>query len=435
MVTGAAVHSRPGRLSREFSGELPRLASTLGSSVLITVFGAVSGISLARGLGPAARGELAFLLVWPQLVSTLANVGVDLAVTYYSTDSKRSRNVPATALALALPQSVLGAGLYLTIWPFALDGPWVGLLPLLMAALVPVDLTALYLACALNGRHDVRAFNLLRMAMPALYAGAVALLLALGHLSVGAAAGAFVVANTVLAVAMLARVRSRHGLGRFDVRLARDLLGYGLRGHLGRLSPQGIGMDLLIIGLVLSTRDLGLFAAATALLAASRMLTTSSALVVFPEASSAHLHGGVPRVRGTIAAVTLATAALAAVLWLVATPLTTLVFGHDFGGAASILRLLAIGEVGLIAYVLLGEAIRGSGRPGLTTVAEAVNWTVFLAATTLGATFGGIEGVAAGLAASRLLMVGVFVLLAWKARALTPLLAAAAVPAVAGECR
>ena len=433
MVTGTLVDSRTGRLRQELKGELPRLASTLGSSVVITAFGAVSGISLARGLGPTARGELAFLLIWPQLVSTLANVGVDLAVTYYSTDPRRSQNVPATALVLALPQSVLGAGLYLTIWPFALDRPWTGLLPLLMAVLVPVDLTALYLAGALNGRRDVRAFNLLRTAMPALYAIVVALLLVLGQLSVGAAAGAFVVANTVLAFAMLARVRLRHGLGRFDARLARGLLGYGLRGHLGRLSPQGLGMDLLIIGLVLGTRDLGLFAAATGLLAASRMLTASGALVVFPEASAAHLNRRTPRVRGTIAAVTLATAALAVVLWLTATPLMTLIFGNAFSAGASILRLLAIGEVGLIAYVLLGEGIRGSGRPGLTTMAEGVNWAVFLAATTLGATFGGIEGVAAGLAASRLLMVGVFLVIAWRARALTPLLGAAAVPAVAGE--
>jgi hypothetical protein len=65
----------------------------------------VSGTIAARVLGPGSRGDLAMLLLWPQLVVTVGMLGVELAATYYSADKRRRGRVPATALTIAAVQA------------------------------------------------------------------------------------------------------------------------------------------------------------------------------------------------------------------------------------------------------------------------------------------------------------------------------------------
>jgi O-antigen/teichoic acid export membrane protein len=389
-----------------------RVAETIGSSVVISAFGVMSGVALARGLHPTGRGELALLLLWPQVVSTLSTAGVDLSATFFSADPERRRNVPATVFALALRQSLVAVPIYLALWPLVFRSAHLGWLPLLMVPLIPVDLVAVYTAACLNGRHDHHAFNAARLTMAPLYAAGVGVLALTGELSVGRGAALFVASNTVLLAAGLLILYRRHGFGRVDRGLRRAVWRFGLRGHLGRLSPQGLGVELVVVGLVLAPRDVGLLAVAIAFLSGARVLTSAVAAVVYPEASAARLSGDPQRVRGLILLTVATTSAGAALLWVLAQPLTVALFGQSFAAAAGIARVLAVGEIARSAYVLVIEALRGSGRPGLTTVAESANWVVFLVAVSVGAAADGLMGVAIGLAIGCFASLGILLALA-----------------------
>jgi O-antigen/teichoic acid export membrane protein len=395
-----------------------RLPATLGTSVAITVFGVISGVITARWLGPVGKGELALLLLWPQIISTLATLGVDLAVTYFSADPERRPNVPRTALATAVRQSAIGIAIYLALWPLVYRSTHVGALPLLIALVIPVDLAGLYLVHALNGRHDFRAFNWIRLTMPPAYAAAVGVLAAVGALSVTTAAVSFLCAYALVTLAALAYTRRRHGLGRNDRALRRQLTRFGLRAHLGRLSPQNLGVDVVVVSIVLATQNLGLFTAAIAFVGLGRMLAGSVGLVVFPQASAAHLAGEPPRVRGMIAITLAATALGALLLWLLATPLTVTLFGERFRPAADVARILALGEIARSAYGLLVEALRGSGCAGLTTVVQALDWVIFAGGAFVGAAAGGLKGVAVGLAVAATVSLAVLLLAAARRGAL-----------------
>jgi O-antigen/teichoic acid export membrane protein len=414
----------------EIRGLAPRLLQTFGSSLAVVAFSVVSGVVLARGLGPTGRGELALLLLWPQLLSTLGNLGLDLGATYFSADRLRSAHIPAAVIRLALRQSLVVVPVYLALWPLVFRGAGLGLYPLLMALLIPVDLVAIVVTACLNGRHDYGAFNTVRSSMAPVYAVAVGVLLLAGGLTVGRAAAAYLAANTLLAAFGVALLRRRHGLGSFDASLAREVRRFGLRGHLGRLSPQGLGIDVVIVALVLSRHDLGLFTVAIAFLGGVRLLSTSAALVVYPHVSSAHLGGAPQKVRSTIVLTVCAAAASALVLWFLAGPLVTGFFGARFSGAAHVLRLLALGEIARTAYLLLIEALRGLGHPGLTTIAESANWLVFLAAVTLGAAAGGLIGLAFAIALASFLSLGLLLVISWRSDALTPIFGRQAVVAV-----
>ena len=394
-----------------FAGDLaalaPRLAGTLGASGVVAMLGLASGAIAARDLGPEGRGQLAMLLLWPQLFCTLGNLGVDLAATYLSADPARRTRLPLTLFALGAGQSLLLVPAYLLLMPFVFDGRVVTRDAMLLSSLIPLYLTGCYAAGALGGWQNFRALNAVRIATPLLYTAAIVALAAGGRLSPGTAAAGFLAANgtaDVLGIVLLLR-QAGHGVA--EAQLARETLAYGLRGHLGRLSPQALGIDAVVVSLVLSTRDLGLFVAATAFLAAPRLLTASLGIVVFPHVSAAHLNGERPRLRAMGALYAAAAVVPSLALLAFAHPALTLLFGSEYGGAATVLRLLAVASLALSLRAFPLEVLRGTGRPGLTSVSEALSWAMFLSGVVAGTALAGLEGVAAGVAVASVASLGV----------------------------
>src|SRR6266851_4167131 len=80
-------------------------AVSLVASGLVQLLNVVSGIVIARSLGPAGRGELAAVLLWPALLASLSGLGTTDAITYLTARRpERTRDVAATGLLLSLLQ-------------------------------------------------------------------------------------------------------------------------------------------------------------------------------------------------------------------------------------------------------------------------------------------------------------------------------------------
>jgi len=72
----------------------------------------LTGILLARTLGPRGRGELAAAILWPTLIMTLGTLGMTEAITYHT--ARRSASLRAlfgTSASMAVsPSSGTGRG-------------------------------------------------------------------------------------------------------------------------------------------------------------------------------------------------------------------------------------------------------------------------------------------------------------------------------------
>jgi len=389
---------------------LPRLAGTFGTSGASAALGVVSGTVAARVLAPSGRGDLALLLLWPQLVVTLGNLSVEAAATYLSADPRRRPNVPATTLALSAVQSVALVAVYLALVPFVLD-EHLRRDALAMAPLIPLYLAG---ACAIDvlaGRLRFAAFNAVRITLPVLYCAAIVAFALAGVLTPIAGALAYLAAHACADALALALVWRDGGLGRVDRALAKEALHYGARAHVGRLAPQALGLDTALISLALSSHDVGLYSAATAFLAAPNLVASSVGMVVFPHVSAARRTGAPAQLGATFALHTAAVAVCALALIVAARPAVVLLFGDDYAGAVTPLRILALASVPLSLRVFPIEVLRGVGRPGLASVAQVADWALFLAPIPLGARVGGIAGAATGLAFAAGLSLAVLALL------------------------
>jgi O-antigen/teichoic acid export membrane protein len=393
---------------------VPKLASTLGTSGVCVLLGLVSGTLAARVLGPSSRGELAQLLLWPQLVITTGNLSIEMAAVYLSGDARRRRDVPATVLGISFVQSLILMPVYVVLVLVVYRHSGFTREALVMVPLVPMYLVGAVSIDVLAGRLRFGAFNLVRVTLPAIYTGGLVALAVMGRLTPMTAALAFLVAHGCDDVLALALVWLESGFGRFDRGIARAAVSFGARAHLGRLSAQALSVDILIISLMLSARDLGLYTAASAFLAAPGLVASSIGFVVYPHVSATHQAGERPQLQAIFALHAASVAVLAALLFVLAAPLITLMFGDSYASAAPALRWLAVGAVAASIRAFPIEVLRGVGRPGLTSLVEVANWLFFLLAIPIGAAQGGLIGVAAAVAAANYASLAALGVLVWR---------------------
>ncbi|HYM15521.1 MAG TPA: hypothetical protein VEZ14_08170 [Dehalococcoidia bacterium] len=409
-----ARHVLSGR--SEILGIAPKLAGTLGASGVIALLGAVSGTTAARALGPAGRGELAQILLWPQIIATLGILGLDLAAIHLSADPARRKNAPATVLLLAAAEGALLIPVYLVLLPFLFSGSERTSALLTLPIIHGLIIGSCAAAC-LSGRLQFRLFNATRVAAPLLYCAAIVALWLSGLLTPRSGALAFVLAAGIADALALLFIWRSFGFGSFERPLARRAVSYGVRSHIGRVTPQLLSVDAMIVALLLPTRDVGIFVVATSFLAAPTLLTSAVGLVMFPHVSTSHLAGERARFRATFFAQLGAVTAVALLLVAFAHPAIVTLFGSDYASGAEVLRLLAVASVALSARSFLIEVLRGLGRPGLTSLAEIVNWALFLVAAITGALAGGLVGTALAVTVASFASLGVLGALAWVTRA------------------
>lgn len=386
--TGQSAAAAPARRSFARDGVATILvtAATMG-------LGLLTGVLVARTLGPDGRGALTAVLTTAQLLGWLFGMGCGKAVTY------------------ALSRDPSAGGRLLTTWtlmllPVATAAVLAGhlLLPTLLAAQPPetLELARLYLpmiALALLselamglvlGDQDFRSFNALNFFQPAGVAVSYAVLWAVGLFTVETAVIAQAAMSTLVLVAALLLLLRRHGIGRLDLSLGRSTAWYAMRTHgdvVGGVITQRL--DLLIIPAFLPAAQVGLYALATSLSWLIVNLSSALATVVMP-AATRRGRSGRDLVLNSLQATFAVGGVLGGGLFLFADIAIGLVYGPSFADSALPLRLLLPGAVLYAAASILLNGLYAENRPFTATLANLLGMVVTVGGLLLFLRSGGI---------------------------------------------
>lgn len=362
----SSVSARLARAPGLLRGALP---ATLATSGAIQALNVVTGITLARGLGPRSRGEVAAVFLWVMLVASAGQIGLPEAVTYYTASTPRRASVVLEvalriALLLSLPLVLIGAlTVTLVLGHYGATTLTAGFLAL---TAIPLYMGTNITVASLQGLSAIRSFNAVRGLQFILTAAALVSFAVVHALTVRTATYSYLAAFGITFVVALAVLRA-HGVVRtgFDRGLSRALLGYGLRSQASFVTSTLIErLDQLLISVMLGAALLGLYVVAVTLTTGASLVAYTIGLVAFPRvAALADISA-----RATIARRYLLISvvlSMALVLPMVAfTPqLLDLLFGHAFVKIASVCRVLIIASVFLAFTQLLTSLLRGLGRP------------------------------------------------------------------------
>lgn len=360
-----------------------RTATTFATNALVAALSFVNVLVVARALGPAGRGEVAFLIAIGLMTSHVAALSLQEANANLAASERELRPRLATNSAiLAGLLSVVACALLfglVAVVP-AVAGDLDSALIWIPVAAVPMVVLKLYLNFLLQADYAFGVTNLAWLLGPVTTAVLNVTLVVVDRISVTAAAGAWLVGQVLGAAVLVWYVARRAaGFGRPDIALARRALGFGLKAHSGRLlGISNYRADQWILGAVAGTRELGLYSVAVAWAEVLFYLSGVLVMVQRPDLVRANAQEAARRAARLFRVALVAATPVALALVLAAPLLCVGIFGEEFRSSIDDLRVLALGAYGITAVSLLGNALTAQRKPMLTTAAVAVAFVAML---------------------------------------------------------
>jgi O-antigen/teichoic acid export membrane protein len=332
------------------SGAAGPMVGSFAATGAIQLVQAVIGVILARILGPSDRGELAAVILWPMLITTIGSLGISQSATYHASQAKHIGGVVGSTLAIVAVDSVLLMAFGWLILPLVLGGHDPGVVhtgQLYLLAFVPLCLLVVSMLSILNGAQRFLWYQSLRLLLIGVTVSGIVALAVTGKMTVASAACAYLAAYAITAaVALVLVVRSsRGGIGPSRKGI-RDLLGFGFKSQLSQsMWALNERADQLVISAFFGAATLGLYVVAVT-------LTSLTTLIV---------------------SATLFCATLVSVPIFIAEPaLIRFLFGEDFVGAAGVGRVLLLAGIVFGLNRVLEAVLQAADRPLESSIGEGV---------------------------------------------------------------
>jgi O-antigen/teichoic acid export membrane protein/O-antigen ligase len=371
-ISGRITALVPAVLTANVAARVVALASLSAATVLV-----------ARAGGPKLLGELTLLRVLPGLIGVLVGCGLPSAAPFFlaGRDWDKGR-LRTTIIVLTLAGSLAASACWLLLSPLihqVFFHPWhIGVV---LAAAVPV-FTQLWVATGksfLQGEDDMRGANWAIAAEEAVFLPVYVGLIPIMHgtsLLMTALVGADVLVTLGIAVRLARRCGYMHGWGKPDVRLAREICGYGIRGQIGgMLSLVNLRLDVAILGALVGPGTLGIYAVASKYAELLRLPGLAITYVLYPRLAARDREEASRAVVALLPRALIFTM-LAAIPLAVAVPLLPYVYGQAFTSAMLPAYILLFGLIGEGVAGLVSAYLYAVGRPGANSLALGVSVVV-----------------------------------------------------------
>ncbi len=351
------------------------LVVSLGASGVLQACLFVSGIIVARVLGPADRGRLALIIVLPEVAAQLSAVGVPSALTYFvAKDRPRWEAIVRQLGVVVLAQILVALVFSLVLRRLFVSGHarhatlFVGL------AGPPSVLLQYYGLHVMQGVGELRLFNAYRVLPYFIYSAGVLVLWLAGAGLVGFTA-AWLVAQVIAAGVILTHLvrRARRNSDRVEGAGARrgEILRFGMRGFAAQVSPvETFRVDTLVVAGLFPDKVVGYYAVANSLSNVPRFIADGLSAVAYPHVAEPDVAQGRPIARRYIALAAGLCGSAALVIGVLLPVLIPALFGDRFRPAVTVAEILiACAALVSVRRVAL-DCQRALGRPGAATLNE-----------------------------------------------------------------
>ena len=361
-----------------------RSTATTGGQDVATVFATQAGVIafglliqslLAHVLLPEGRGIYAVSIALSGVLAVLCTPGSNTGAQYLVM-AKRLTVSSGTTAAVMIGMVGSGLGILLALplmsreLPFLLDGET----RRIALILIPVNIFTTTADLLLTGLRRFTLLGVLSVARSAAHALILFLLMRVQGTGVDGAIVALAAAN-LLMIAATFRYLVRHH--QFALRMPsrvefRAVLGYGVRYHAARVGAVvGRNAGVLLLGLIASPADAGLFAAANALMARFGTIATAVGSALLSRVAVG-TDGRPELVARCVRIVGFATAAAVGVFCAVSIPVIRLLLSDAFLPAAPLIWILAPGVIANGTSGIFTVYLRGTDRP------ELCSWSVWI---------------------------------------------------------
>ncbi len=346
------------------------------ADVTILLSNVISSLVGARALGPAGRGDLLVIVLWPPVVAMLAGLGLPTAYRYWmAREPERVSYLFSNAVLYTIAVGVLSVAAADLIVPHLVGqrSPQVMMLLRIYQVNIPAALFLDLMRGLLEGTRRFGWAGAARMIFFGVQAFGFAGLWAAGHLTVATAMITMIIAQTssmlLALIAVLSQLRPSWKPSWVEFK---NSMHYAVRDYPGGVADfTTLRLDQLVLAAMASNVAIGLYVVAVRLSEMTTLAADAIADALMPEVAASKVENRAELLwaRSLRLAIYMHLVLLPP-LWLGAPLLLKILFGERFVPATGAFRwlLVAAGVWSLGSIVISG--LRGFGYPGLSTLAK-----------------------------------------------------------------
>ena len=346
------------------------------ADVAILLSNVVSSLIGARALGPAGRGDLLVIVLWPPVMAMLAGLGLPTAYRYWmAKEPHRVSYLFSNAVVYTIVVGVLSVLAADLIVPHLVGqrSPQVMMLLRIYQVNIPAALFLDLMRGLLEGTRRFGWAGAARMIFFGVQATGFAVLWSVGRLTVTTAMITMIAAQaTSMLLALIAvwhqlRPSWQPSWAEFKISL-----GYAVRDYPGGVADfTTLRLDQLVLAGMASNVAIGLYVVAVRLSEMTTLAADAIADALMPEvaASKAENRAELLWARSFRLAIYMH-AVLLVPLWLGAPLILRVLFGETFVPATGALRWLLVAAAVWSLGSIVISGLRGFGYPGLSTLAR-----------------------------------------------------------------
>ena len=352
---------------------------TLVTNSAVNALGLINAVLLSRWMGPVGRGEIAAAFLWPGLLIYLSSMGLIFSTMYFTS---QPGSTPDVILGNSMLLGLLLGGLAMVLGFVGM--PWLlhSQSRIVISAsrwyliVIPLSLLSQFGIGVLQGRRQLKALNWLMTIIPVGYLGGTVLLVAINKLRLMNIVALHLGLNLgVLICTLFALARAGvRPLVRTDAALAKRMLGYGLKVHVGQVSGHiNLNLDQMLIAAWLPPVSLGYYVVAVSAAGLSQILAGAVRTVAMPNIASRASSHARRELLGTIfRRYWLISVALMIAMSATIPILIPLIYGAGFRASVLPAEILIVAAMFTGAKSVLGEGAVALGDPWLISKANII---------------------------------------------------------------
>ena len=349
------------------------------TDIAITLSSIVTSLIGARSLGPAGRGDLLVVTLWPLVIAMLATLGLPNAFRYWmAKEPSRCSRLFSNAVVYTLIAGAISIVLSDLIVPHLIGSrsPQVMLLARVYMINIPAVIFLSLMRGLLEGTKRFGWSGAARFIFFGVQAVGFSSLWAFNRLTVATAAFTMIVAQLVsMLLALFAVCRELKPRWSPSWDEFRTSMHYGLRDYAGEISDfTTLRLDQMMMGGMASNVAMGLYVMAVRLSEITTFIAGALADALMPEVAGSR-KGDDPEalLARTLRLTLYANVIMLVPLWLAAPLMLRILFGQSFVPATGAFRWLLVAAVVWSAGAIVIRGLQGFGHPGLTTLARFVS--------------------------------------------------------------
>ena len=344
------------------------------STILLSTM--ISSLVGARALGPAGRGDLLVVVLWPPVIAMLAGLGLPTAYRYWmAKEPERVSRLFSNAVIYTMIVGVISIGLADLIVPHLVGNrsPQVMTLLRIYQINIPAALFLNLMRGLLEGTRRFGWAGAARLLSFIVQGPGFLILWLLGSLTVTTAAYTLIIGQTASMLlglfAVWHQLRPRWKPSWSELKTS---MHYGVREYPGGVADfTTLRLDQLMLGAMASNVAIGLYVIAVRLSEMTTLAADAIADALMPEVASSKTASRADSLcaRSLRLAIYMHLLLLPP-LWLAAPLILRILFGQSFVPATGAFRWLLVAAGVWSCGSIVINSLRGFGYPGWSTVAR-----------------------------------------------------------------